>query len=311
MNYFKINLQLFSEAAGADAPAEAASAQNSDKQTERGASAQRVLYGKQDIAVQKSDNADIETDVQKSVDAGEKPEQSEPTFEELINGKYKSDYEKLLQKRFKKSAEAQKQNEAMRELLSNVARGYGLDPESETLIDDIKKAQDEDEDLFSKEAYERGISIDEYKRQIAKDKEIKALTEKVKANEEKERSIKWISSLKSQADELKKTMPNFDLDAEMKNPAFAYLVRPGSPTSLEDAMYAVHHREILSGAVKTAAQDAAKKTANAVAANAARPKEGGLSSIPPAVIKDDPSKWTKEDRAEIRRRVMRGEKIKL
>lgn len=63
--------------------------------------------------------------------------------------------------------------------------------------------------------------------------------------------------------------------------------------------------------MKTAAQQAAQKTANAVAANKLRPKEGGLSSIPPVVVKSDPSKWTKEDRAEIRRRVARGERIEL
>ena len=42
-----------------------------------------------------------------------------------------------------------------------------------------------------------------------------------------------------------------------------------------------------------------------------RPTENGTISQPGSVRKDDPSKWTKADRAEVMRRVARGEKITL
>lgn len=170
------------------------------------------------------------------------------------------------------------------------------------------KHQDNDDEIYAKEAYDHNMSVEDYKRSLEKEREIKALSQKVKENEEREQKRAWIQELRAQVPQVQKIFPSFDLDEEMKNPNFAYLVRPGSPTSIEDAMYAVHHREILSGAVKTAAQQAAQKTANAVAANKLRPKEGGLSSIPPVVVKSDPSKWTKEDRAEIRRRVAKRRK---
>lgn len=292
------------------------------KQTEVKDKAARVLYGKQrdlpDISIeQDAQHTDPSHSSKKELVTKEPQNGSleEETFDDLINGKYKEDFQKhldrILQKRFKNSAALEEQAASMRELLENTARRYGIDPESETLLDDIRKAQDNDDEIYAKEAYDHNMSVEDYKRSLEKEREIKALSQKVKENEEREQKRAWIQELRAQVPQVQKIFPSFDLDEEMKNPNFAYLVRPGSPTSIEDAMYAVHHREILSGAVKTAAQQAAQKTANAVAANKLRPKEGGLSSIPPVVVKSDPSKWTKEDRAEIRRRVARGERIEL
>ncbi len=319
MKTLKIDLQLFSDG-GEGAAASAATTDDVQKDAaptgaQAGQKDAQVLYGKQaDSApvVQKTEK-DAEAQGKETAEATPESEkaQDEESFEELIKGKYKNDFEKLLSRRFKKSAQTESQNAAMRTLLENVAISYGLDPESDSLLDDIKKAQDADEELYQKAAYEKGISPEEYRRELAKDRKIKELSRKVEENEQRERNTAWVQHLKAQVPQVQKMFPNFDLDTEMKNPDFAYLVRPGSPTSIEAAMYAVHHREILSGAVKTAAQQAAEQTANAVAANKARPKEGGLSAVPPTVVKDDPAKWSKEDLAEIRRRVERGEKIRL
>lgn len=334
MEIIKINLQLFSDG-GEGAAASAATTDDVQKDAapsgaQAGQKGTRVLYGKQPpevasaLSEKESDGKAQETGRAgfpaarsrsgggSEQDASEGEKQSgEESFEELIKGKYKDDFEKLLSRRFKKSAQTESQNSAMRTLLENVAISYGLDPESDSLLDDIKKAQDADEELYQKAAYEKGISPEEYRKELAKDRKIKELSRKVEENEQRERNTAWVQHLKAQVPQVQNMFPNFDLDTEMQNPDFAYLVRPGSPTSLEAAMYAVHHREILSGAVKTAAQQAAEQTANAVATNKARPKEGGLSAVPPTVVKDDPSKWSKEDLAEIRRRVERGEKIRL
>lgn len=306
MNIFWLNLQLFGEG-GADAPADAGAA-SGDAAPSLATKNEKnptphVIYGKAQVTqTDSSKNQQEQTAV-------------EETFDDLIKGKYKDDFQKqidiILKKRLRNSAEMESQNASMRELLENTARSYGIDPESETLIEDVRKAQEADEEIFAKEAFKRNMSVDAYKRELAKDKEIKTLSKKVADNEKRERDQMWVKGLRDQVPEVQKIFPNFNLDEEMKNPNFAYLVRPGSPTSLEDAMYCVHHREILTGAVKTAAQQAAQKTANAVAANIARPQEGGLSSASPTIVKSDPSKWTKEDRAEIRRRVAKGERIEL
>ena len=319
----RLNLQLFGEGDAAESPSmtEDAAGPNvsfaaKQDQQNNPKTAPRILYGKQnaaDLGVKSEGKAQDAPDPEESLE--KKAQEQEETFDSLIHGKYKEDLKKqvkeILDKRFKNNADLEKQVSSMRELLENTARGYGLDPASESLLDDIRKAQDADDELYAKEAYEHGMSVGDYKKSIAREREMKTLQEKVREHEEREAHHAWIQNLQEQVPEVQKTFPAFNLDEEMKNPNFAYLVRPGSPTSIEDAMYAIHHREILTGVVKTAAEQASLKTANAVAANGARPKEGGLSSVPPTIVKSDPSKWTKEDRAAIRDRVARGEKIRL
>ena len=51
-------------------------------------------------------------------------------------------------------------------------------------------------------------------------------------------------------------------------------------------------------------------TAN-VRARGARPTENGTASQGGFTIKSDPSKWSKKDRAEVVRKVQRGEKVYL
>jgi hypothetical protein len=75
------------------------------------------------------------------------------------------------------------------------------------------------------------------------------------------------------------------------------------------AFQALHHDDIMSGAMHYTAQTIAKKTADNIASRQSRPVEAGLNSQASAQVKTDVSKLTKEDRREIARRVARGEMI--
>ena len=46
-------------------------------------------------------------------------------------------------------------------------------------------------------------------------------------------------------------------------------------------------------------------------ANGARPQEAAANAGPGVALDQDPSKWTREQRAEIKKRVMRGDRIQL
>ena len=166
--------------------------------------------------------------------------------------------------------------------------------------------QSEEPKAESEPSFEQLIS-GRYKKDY--EKKIKeVIRERFRDREAREKGAEWVRSLKSQEAEVQKLLPGFELDREMQNPLFASLVRPGG-LSLEDAVYAVHHREIVKGAVANAASTAAQQVANSVASNLARPREGGISDSPKATIKSDPSKFTSQDLKDIRERVRRGEKI--
>lgn len=118
---------------------------------------------------------------------------------------------------------------------------------------------------------------------------------------------------------LKHSVPGFDLDAELEDPRFGHLIlQPpcGAGLSLEAAYHALHHAEAADAARREkymladhAARIAAQKLAMAVSSGGMRPAENGSGAHAAAVFAADPRRLTREERAEIRRRVNSGEKI--
>ena len=108
---------------------------------------------------------------------------------------------------------------------------------------------------------------------------------------------------------MKADYPGFDLGRESQDPQFLSMLRSGVPVKL--AYEVMHMDEIKSTVAQTTAQQTEKQVVEGIRAKGARPAENGTSSQSGFVVKDDPAKWTKKDRAEIVRRVQRGEQIKL
>jgi hypothetical protein len=69
--------------------------------------------------------------------------------------------------------------------------------------------------------------------------------------------------------------------------------------------------EIKAAERQLAAKAAEKQVTANVRARGSRPAENGTNSQGAFTIKNDPSKWSKKDRAEVVRRAQRGEQIML
>ena len=163
---------------------------------------------------------------------------------------------------------------------------YGLDGDAplEDMADAIKK----DNTVFSRQAMAAGMSTDAYRdqyytnleqqrqqaeQQAAQQEQAAQAAEQQRQQAMQETYNRW----QAETDELKKTFPNFDLTAEIKgNEAFRKALEAGLPVS--QAYYGSNFEKISSGLVAAASQDAARKTAQTVAANRARPSEGGVSA---------------------------------
>lgn len=78
-------------------------------------------------------------------------------------------------------------------------------------------------------------------------------------------------ALEKQGEALKESFPGFDLRAELNDPLFVRLTSPMVGLSVEDAYYAIHHREI----TEAGAQEAAEKLGNSLQAGRAMPFENG------------------------------------
>ena len=99
------------------------------------------------------------------------------------------------------------------------------------------------------------------------------------------------------------------LGMNAKNPEFLKLLQSG--VDVGSAYLVIHKDEIIPAAMQYTAKTVEQKLTNKIIAGGARPTENGNSSQSASVVKSDVSQLSKADRAEIIRRVQRGEKIRF
>ena len=229
-------------------------------------------------------------------------------FEALIKGEYKDLYDAkmqdTIQKRLKGTKETVDKYEALTPTLEILAKKYGVDASD---VKALNKAIEEDDSYFEEEAIEKGITVAQLKEIRKMERENADLKRQMEEQNRRENANKVYAQWMEQAEQAKLTYPTFDLRAEMQNPQFVNLLR--SNVDVKTAFEVLHKDEIIPAAMQYTAKTVERKLTNKVIANRARPTENGNSSQSATTTKSDVSQLTKADRAEILRRVARGEKI--
>ena len=108
----------------------------------------------------------------------------------------------------------------------------------------------------------------------------------------------------AEADALHRADPGFDLDSALRDPAFVRLTAPDVGVPVADAWYALHRREYADALRRESLEQAAA----AVASGSLRPREGGRASGG-ELLGTDPRHMTAAQRAELRDRIKRGERV--
>ena len=108
----------------------------------------------------------------------------------------------------------------------------------------------------------------------------------------------------AEADALRRADPDFDLDSALRDPAFVRLTAPDVGVPVADAWYALHRREY----AETLRRESLEQAAAAVASGSLRPREGGRASGG-ELLGTDPRHMTAAQRAELRDRIKRGERV--
>ena len=231
-------------------------------------------------------------------------------FEKLIKGEYKDLYDArvqdTVQKRLKGTKETVDRYNALTPTLEMLGKKYGVDAKD---IEALNKAIEEDNSFYEEEALEKGMTVQQLKEIRKMERENAALKAQMQEAQRQENGKKLYAAWMQQADEAKKVYPSFDLRAEMNNPKFVDLLR--SNIDVRTAYEVLHKDEIIPAAMQFTAKTVEQKIAKKIAANGARPSENGMNSQSAAVVKSDVSQLSKADRAEIIRRVQRGEKIRF
>ncbi len=306
-----LNLQLFAEGAGggdggtgaggATGVTSTAAVSNSTKGAKNPLA--DVKYG-----VQSEDNtpaAEV-TNVQTAESVAQPDRNAE--FEKLIKGEYKDLYDArvqdTVQKRLKGSKEVVDKYNALTPTLEMLAKKYGVDAsDSEALV----RAIEEDDSYYEQEALEKGITVQQLKEIRKMERENADLKRQMNEQSRREKAAQDYSRWMEQAKQAQLTYPSLDLNTEAKNPQFLRLLNSG--VDVATAYAVIHKDEIIPAAMQYTAKTVTEKTVNNIIAGGARPAENGNSSQGATVTKSDVSQLTKADRAEIMRRVARGEKI--
>jgi hypothetical protein len=307
-----LDLQLFAEgASGGDggtgaegATGEGVTAAGSQKKGAKSNPLANVVYG---IQPTETTASGVESSAAKVTETAT-AEDRNAKFEELIKGEYKDLYDArmqdTIQKRLKGTKETVDKYNALTPTLDMLAKKYGVDAGD---IEALNKAIEEDDSYYEDEAMEKGLSVQQLKEIRKMERENADLKRQMEEQNRKENADRLYASWMNQANEIKSIYPSFDLRAEMQNPQFINLLR--SNIDVRTAYEVIHKDDIISGAMQFAVKTAEQKLTNKVIANGARPSENGNSSQGGAIAKSDVSQLTKADRAEVLRRVARGEKI--
>lgn len=231
-------------------------------------------------------------------------------FEALIKGEYKDLYDAkmqdTIQKRLKGTKDTVDKYNALAPTLEILAKKYGVDP---TDIDALNHAIDEDNTFFEDEALQKGISVEQLKEIRKIERENADLKKQMREQSVRENADRIYSEWLEQSDALKQIYPNFDLDAEIKNPRFVDLLK--NNVDVRTAYEVLHKDDIIRGAMQFTADTVQTKLANNIIAGRNRPSENGIGQTSTAVVKNDVSQLSRADREEIIRRVARGEKIRF
>lgn len=127
------------------------------------------------------------------------------------------------------------------------------------------------------------------------------------AEQKRVQSIRALDTLVQQEEEIRKMYPEFDWRREMASDSFSRLVAAG--VDGRTAYEVIHKDELLRHAMQYASRRTGEQMARSIATGGKRVGENGGRSV--TVNHSDPKGLNSQELADIRQRVMNGEKIRF
>lgn len=323
---FEVNLQLFNDGAagGGEAAGEATAqaTENALPKAERSGSSRRksgalsnVVYGIQEDAQEAETTIPAAGGVEGNDKSGvtttsDSKEAKMARFKELVEGEYKDEFSDMFQKSFNRRHRELKSMEdslsAQKPILDMLMQRYKI---TDGDMSKLQAAVEDDTQYWEEAAEEAGLTVEQYKAMQKLERENEELRRIRNQQIGQQRANAQLETWYKEAEAVKSLYPSFDFKAEAQNRDFLGLLRSGLP--VQKAYEVIHMDEIKEAAAKTAAQAAGAQVEARIKSKQSRPTENGTSSQSAAIVKNDVANLTAADRAEIARRVQRGEKIKF
>lgn len=323
MNDYKlldIRLDLFDGAdaaggtgAGAGATGDAQASSGPTRRGRQSGEYSNVVFGRQDA---QADGAGHEG----APAAGEKKAEVQTTsntledrrkqYRAMVEGEFKDlyteDTQRIINRRFKDAKATEDTLNKQQPVIDLLLQRYKIQDGD---LAKLQAAVENDNAYWSEAAEEAGMTVEAYKEFTRQKRELDAIRRQQTQNQQREAAEKQLQQWYTEGEEVKAAYPDFDLNTEAQNPRFMAMLRSGVPVM--HAYKVMHMDEIMTDAMQTAAKRSEQAVVNGIKARGSRPAENGLSSQSAFTVKDDVSKLTKKDRAEIVRRAARGAVIQF
>ena len=325
---FKVDLQLFNDggATGGAEGAPATATENAPKvdNTKPSGSNRRsksgefdnVVFGKQEgtaaeetTSLEAGGNPTGAGETEASEDTPEARRKAYNDFIEKYKDIDKERFQDTFNRRFKEVKAMETELAEHREVMDMLKGVYGGES-----VADVKKAFEEDYGYWERVADEQGLTYEQFQTKRKQDEAIRKLEREnaeFKALQQRQlgqrQAQQQLEAWNQEAKQVKELYPSFDLKQEVQNKAFLDMLKNG--LSMEHAYKVLHFDELTQNAARVAAQTADARAQAKIKQKASRPSENGTSSQSAAIVRNDVSTLTRKERAEIARRVARGEKI--
>ena len=323
------DLQLFNGAAagGAAAPAgEAAAPQDSGVEmpkaetnrrpgsSRRGRSGEfdNVVFGKQDAADETTAPAAGEQGQGKATKSGvsttsDTLEARKQAYRDMIaSDEYRDlhteELQRVINTRFKETKGMEKTIADQKPVMDLLMQRYKVDDVSKLMT-----ALEQDNRYYEEAAEEAGLTVEQYKAMQKLERENAELRQIRQRQLGEQQAQQQLAKWYQEGEKVKQLYPSFDLRAEAANRDFMGLLKAG--LSVQQAYETLHLDEIKAAAERAAAQNAGMQVVAKLQQKSARPLENGTSSQSAVTIRNDVSKLSRAERAEIARRAARGDKI--
>lgn len=231
-------------------------------------------------------------------------------YRAMVDGEFKDQYtedtQRIIDRRFRETKNLETQLSQQQPILEMLMQRYQI---GDGDLSKLTQAIENDDAYWSEAAEEAGMSVEQYKQFQKLQRDNAALLKAQRMRQGEEAAQRQLQRWYGEAEQVKSLYPSFDLNAEVKDQRFLSMLKAGVP--VQHAYEVIHMEEIKAGVAQMQAQATEKQVVAGIRAKGARPQENGTSAQSAFTVKDDPSKWSKKDRAEVARRVARGETINL
>lgn len=225
---------------------------------------------------------------------------------------YGADVKAAVDDRFRNQADLSGRLNSAMQVLSSIAPFYGINADDAGNIDleKLSKAIQDDDRFYEQSALEKGIPVETEKHIRQLEMQEKQRQMEARRSLEQERLRSHLANLRQQEAELKQEFPDFDLMTEVQsNAAFARMTGPDGGLTVRQAYMALHGDELMQRQSQAIEERTKQNMSRAIQAGAMRPQENGMTGNGGGLQGLDPAHMTREQRMEIRRRAIAGDRI--